>query len=291
MFCGACGKQLEEEAVFCGECGAKVQPAPTAPETSRDRYTGYDQDATLLLPQEPEDEGPAAAANREKPEKSGGAWWKYAVLLALLLILCGIGGWYVVRYLASLRSAQPVAALPTPAPEAVVAPAEPARAPVEVPKPAARPRAPKPVKKSGPKKEPVKSAPAPKPVIDVAANVPTKAAEPAPPPVSAPPSTAAASGKREPLRVGGSVQESKLIRRIAPAYPELAKRSRAEGTVILEVNVDAGGNVTAVRVVRGHPLLNDEAVRAVKQWKYSPTLLNGEAVPVIANVTVVFKLN
>ena len=96
--------------------------------------------------------------------------------------------------------------------------------------------------------------------------------------------------KREPIRVGGNVQESKLIKKIEPAYPELAKRARVQGVVILQVTVDEEGNVSEIRVLRGHPLLDDEATRAVKQWKYSPTLLNGEPVPVIATVTVIFNL-
>lgn len=96
--------------------------------------------------------------------------------------------------------------------------------------------------------------------------------------------------KREALRVGGNVQESKLIRKVEPVYPELAKRARVSGVVILVVTVDEEGNVTDVRVTRGHPLLNDAATAAVKQWKYSPTTLNGEPVPVIATVTVIFNL-
>jgi protein TonB len=290
MFCGACGKQLEEGAVFCGECGAKVQDAPASLETYPERFTGQDPEATLLLPQDPEEEVPVPA---EKPEKEGtasGSWWKYAALLALLIVLCGVGGWYVVRYLASLRGAPPppVAALPEPVqPAPAPIPAAVPVAPVPSP---AKTTAPKPVKKLAPKKEPAKAVSPPKPVVQAAAKEPVKVTAPAPVPVSAPASPVSPA-KREPLRVGGNVQESKLIRRIAPVYPEFAKRSRAEGTVILEVNVDEGGNVTAVRVVRGHPLLNDEAVRAVKQWKYSPTLLNGEAIPIIATVTVIFKLN
>jgi protein TonB len=96
--------------------------------------------------------------------------------------------------------------------------------------------------------------------------------------------------KREPIRVGGNVQESKLIRRVEPTYPELAKRARVQGKVVLVVTVDEEGNVTDIRVTTGHPLLDEAAVSAVKQWKYSPTLLNGEPVPVIANVTVFFNL-
>ena len=55
-------------------------------------------------------------------------------------------------------------------------------------------------------------------------------------------------------------------------------------------SVDEEGNVADVKVLRGHPLLDDEARRALKQWKYSPTLLNGEPVPVTATVTVIFSL-
>jgi TonB family protein len=95
---------------------------------------------------------------------------------------------------------------------------------------------------------------------------------------------------REPIRVGGKVQESKLIRRVEPVYPELAKRARVQGRVVLVVTVDEEGNVANITVSDGHPLLNDAAVAAVKQWRYSPTLLNGEPVSVIATVTIVFNL-
>lgn len=104
--------------------------------------------------------------------------------------------------------------------------------------------------------------------------------EPPPPPVS----------RRPPVRVGGVVLESKTIKRVVPEYPELAKRARVSGAVILQVNVDEEGDVYDVKVLNGHPLLQEAAVNAVRQWKYSPTLLNGEPVPVVAMVTVVFSL-
>jgi periplasmic protein TonB len=110
-------------------------------------------------------------------------------------------------------------------------------------------------------------------------NVSTVAPPPPPKPV-----------KRDPIRVGGNVQESKLIRRVEPAYPELAKRARVQGKVVLVVTVDEEGNVSNITINDGHPLLNDAAKAAVAQWKYSPTLLNGEPVPVIATVTVIFNL-
>jgi len=96
--------------------------------------------------------------------------------------------------------------------------------------------------------------------------------------------------KRDPIKVGGNVQESKLIRKVEPVYPELAKRARVMGKVILVVTVDEEGNVSDIRVSSGHPLLDEAALAAVRQWKYSPTLLNGEPVPVIATVTVIFNL-
>jgi TonB family protein len=99
-----------------------------------------------------------------------------------------------------------------------------------------------------------------------------------------------ANPMREPIRVGGNVQETKLIYRAEPVYPEMAKKSRVSGNVILQVTTNEAGEVYEVRVMRGHPLLNDAAIDAVRQWRYSPTLLNGEPVPVIATVTVIFRL-
>jgi protein TonB len=81
-----------------------------------------------------------------------------------------------------------------------------------------------------------------------------------------------------------------LIHRVTPVYPELARRARVSGIVVLEVTVDEEGTVTEVRVLRGHPLLDEAAAAAVRQWRYSPTLLSGEPVPVVATVTVVFNL-
>ena len=96
--------------------------------------------------------------------------------------------------------------------------------------------------------------------------------------------------KGNPIRVGWNVQEVKLTKRIEPVYPELAKRARVSGFVILQVTVDEEGNVSQINMLRGHPLFDDSAVQAVREWKYSPTLLNGKLVPVIAIVPVIFNL-
>src|SRR5207253_8527647 len=109
----------------------------------------------------------------------------------------------------------------------------------------------------------------------------TVAAPPAvaPPPPPPPPPKAAAPV--EPVRVGGIVQEPKMVRMIPPVYPSLASRARVGGTVILEATLTAQGTVEQIKVVSGHPLLIEAALACVKQWQYEPTYLNGIAVPVI----------
>jgi protein TonB len=96
---------------------------------------------------------------------------------------------------------------------------------------------------------------------------------------------------QEPIRVGGNVQESKLIKKVEPIYPELAKRARVEQIVMLETTINEEGLVSNVRVIKGHPLLDQAAVEAVKQWVYQPTYLNGRPMPVIATVTLPFSLS
>lgn len=94
----------------------------------------------------------------------------------------------------------------------------------------------------------------------------------------------------EPVRVGGNVKEPKKLRNVAPVYPDVAKQARVQGVVVLEATIDTSGRVDNVRVLRGIPLLNEAAVEAVKKWAYSPTMLNGIAVPVVMTVTVNFTL-
>jgi TonB family protein len=100
----------------------------------------------------------------------------------------------------------------------------------------------------------------------------------------------AVDSPRQPIRVGGNVQASKLIHRVEPEYPTMAKGAKVEGLVLLQVRIDEKGNVEVVKVIKGHPLLNPAAVEAVKKWKYAPTYLNGEPVSVVAIVTVTFTL-
>ena len=94
-----------------------------------------------------------------------------------------------------------------------------------------------------------------------------------------------------PLRVGGAVERPTKIVDVAPVYPSLAVRTRTEGPVVLEAIIGEDGSVREVRVLRSIALLDEAAIEAVKQWRFSPTRLNGEPVPVLMQVTVNFRLN
>ncbi len=93
------------------------------------------------------------------------------------------------------------------------------------------------------------------------------------------------------VRVGGQIKEPKKLKAVQPIYPDIAKQARVQGVVILECTISPQGRVTNVTLLRGIPLLDQAAIDAVKQWVYTPTLLNGVPVPVIMTVTVNFKLN
>jgi protein TonB len=77
---------------------------------------------------------------------------------------------------------------------------------------------------------------------------------------------------------------------VAPIYPPVALAAGREGTVILEAVIGEDGRVRDVRVMRAVPLLDQAAMDAVRQWRFTPTLLNGQPVPVIMSVTVGFHL-
>lgn len=94
-----------------------------------------------------------------------------------------------------------------------------------------------------------------------------------------------------PLRVGGNVQAAKLINRITPIYPPLARQTRISGTVRLHAIISKDGTIQQLEVVSGHPLLQQAALDAVRQWRYQPTLLNGEPVEVDTTIDVIFSLN
>jgi len=80
------------------------------------------------------------------------------------------------------------------------------------------------------------------------------------------------------------------VKHVAPVYPPLAESARVQGVVILETIVGADGKVQDARILRSVPLLDQAALDAVKQWEFTPTLLNGSPVPIIVTMTVQFTL-
>ena len=116
-------------------------------------------------------------------------------------------------------------------------------------------------------------------------SVPTAAPPPPPPPAAPKPVTPSR------IRVGGNVQQAKLIRQPKPIYPPLAKQARISGVVRLNAIIGKDGTIQNLTVASGHPLLVPAAMEAVKQWVYQPTLLNGEAVEVVTQIDVNFTLS
>lgn len=83
----------------------------------------------------------------------------------------------------------------------------------------------------------------------------------------------------------------KLIKRIAPQYPMAARKARIEGVVLVEAVTDIYGRVEDVRIVQGHPLLRNSAIRAIRQWIYEPYIINGISKPVKFTVSIRFTLS
>jgi TonB family protein len=95
----------------------------------------------------------------------------------------------------------------------------------------------------------------------------------------------------ERVRVSPGVSQGLLVTRVAPEYPDEARRGRIQGTVLLTVVIGKTGDVTKIKVVSGHPMLVSAAMDAVQQWKYKPYLLQGNPVEVITSIQVNFALS
>lgn len=92
------------------------------------------------------------------------------------------------------------------------------------------------------------------------------------------------------VRPGGEIRAPAKVFDVAPVYPALARQARVQGVVIIEATIGIDGHVEQARVLRSIPLLDDAALTAVRQWRYTPTLLNGTPVPLVMTVTVNFEL-
>lgn len=94
-----------------------------------------------------------------------------------------------------------------------------------------------------------------------------------------------------PLRVGGNVQAARIVNRVQPIYPEIARREHLQGTVRLHAIIAKDGSISQLVVLRGYCSLAKASVEAVKKWRYSPTLINGQSVEVDTTIDVIFALN
>ena len=92
-------------------------------------------------------------------------------------------------------------------------------------------------------------------------------------------------------RPGGNIKTPTKIHHAAPVYPSIAQQARVEGMVIIEATIGSDGRVKDVRILRSKPLLDQAAIDAVMQWRFTPTLLNGLPVPILMTVTVNFQLH
>jgi TonB family protein len=141
------------------------------------------------------------------------------------------------------------------------------------------------------------------PETHVAESAPVKTATPAPPaatpaksdqPIPSPAARAADDSRpRSPgrVRVPEEVSNKLLISTVLPVYPPLARQARLQGVVVLDAEISKDGTVETLRVIRGHPLLIQAALKAVKQWRYKPYVRNGEPVAVNTQISVGFSLS
>lgn len=161
-----------------------------------------------------------------------------------------------------------------------MAPPPPPPAPAETPPPP-QPRAtmPQPLVVL-PNPRPVQIAvPDPEPAAPIAVSVP--AAPPAPPAPPSPPSTIQADDLA-----------TRMLSGPPPRYPTESRRHREQGTVLLSVTLGVDGSVAAISVARtsGFQRLDEAALRAVRKWRWAPTICNGEAVRVKGVVEIPFVL-
>jgi len=115
---------------------------------------------------------------------------------------------------------------------------------------------------------------------DVLGGIGTGTAPPPPPPAATP----------NRIKVGGAVQSAALVKQVTPEYPVIAKSAHVSGTVTLHAIISKDGSIEKLEYVSGPPLLMTSAMSAVKEWRYRPTMLNGQPVEVDTTVQVVFSL-
>jgi periplasmic protein TonB len=97
------------------------------------------------------------------------------------------------------------------------------------------------------------------------------------------------SSPKAPIRVGGKVKPPQVLFAPDPVYPILARQARITGAVVIDAVIDTQGNVVEMQAVSGQPILARAAMEALRRWKYEPTILGNEPIPVRLLVTITFE--
>jgi protein TonB len=113
---------------------------------------------------------------------------------------------------------------------------------------------------------------------------------PTPSPSAAPPVESDQVGAQKRVRISSGLADSLVIYHPAPQYPQMARIAHITGDVILKITIDRTGEVTDVSATQGHPILIQSAIDAVRQWRYRPYVLNGEAVEVESTVKLQYHM-
>ena len=114
--------------------------------------------------------------------------------------------------------------------------------------------------------------------------------EPSPPQQNRDDSRGRPTGSPAEVRVGSVLRSPQKTKDVMPVYPAAARAAGVRGVVVVEATIDVNGKVQNATVLRSIPLLDQAALDAVKQWEFTPEVLNGERVPVIVVLSVNFSL-
>jgi TonB family protein len=105
------------------------------------------------------------------------------------------------------------------------------------------------------------------------------------------PASSSGSASPQRVRVASGIAAGLLVSKVDPVYPPVARQARVQGTVLLQAHIGRDGSVQDLQLISGHPLLAPAAIDAVKQWRYTPYLLNGTPVDVETQIQVNFTLS
>ena len=123
-----------------------------------------------------------------------------------------------------------------------------------------------------------------------------QSASPSPTPTPSPTASPSPSPNGPPgpgtkrVRISSGVAEGLIRHKVDPVYPQKARENHITGDVLLKAVIDRQGNITNIELVRGDPILAESAIKAVKQWKYRPYILNGEAIEAETTVKIQYYM-